>query len=190
MTLEATRVDTMCRWSTVRMGPRLLRYGDRKGASRRVPEQWLGIVVSGTSVACVHLDCGHDPAKLINQFTWQLQDGDRVDSYHNICERLSNYVRNNDISNVAIKASAAGQAGTSLAHLHSAELRGVICVSARMGGACVRPVQKALISRTFGSRKADEHIADDIYWDGVITGDVAKTRREAALLVLSQREAP
>lgn len=155
-----------------------------------MPEQWLGIVVSGTSVVCVHLDCGQDPAKLINQFTWRLQDGDRVDGYCNICERLRNYVCNSDIRKVAVKASAAGQAGTSLAHLRSAELRGVICVSARMGGARVRLVQKALISRTFGSKKADEYIADDTYWDSVITGDVAKTRREAALLALSQREEP
>lgn len=160
----------------------------REGVERGVQGQCLGIIVSGESVIGVHLNCGQDTPQLVNQFTWKLQRGDRVDAYCRMCERVGNYVSNEDIREVIVKASAVGPAGLGLSHLQSAELRGVVCVAARMEGARVSLVQKSQISRTFGSKKVDEYTADDTYWEHAISGDITRSRREAALLILSQRD--
>lgn len=150
-----------------------------------MPEHWLGIVVSGNDAVCVHLECGQNTPSLVNQFTWSLQAGDRAAAFATLFERLKDYVQEQHISNVAIKASAVGQNRPTLSHLYSAELRGIVSTAAKVGGANVIFVQKAVISRTFGSRKADDYIKDDTFWGAEVNGDVAKTRREAALLVLS-----
>jgi hypothetical protein len=102
--------------------------------------------------------------------------------------RSRDYVSENRIRNTVIKASAVGREKVKLGHLHSAELRGIVCIAAKIGGSEVSLVQKAAISRSFGERKADDYVKDDGFWDQQIEGDVAKTRREAALLILSQRE--
>lgn len=151
-------------------------------------DQWLGVVVSGTKVNFVHLECKNDEPKLISQFTWPLQDGDKSAAYALFFERTRDYVSENKIKNTVIKASSVGLEKVKLGHLHSAELRGIVCVAAQMGGANVILVQKATISRTFGKRKADDYVKDDGFWNEQIEGDIAKTRREAALLILSQRE--
>lgn len=146
----------------------------------------LGVVVSGDSLQVVHLDASQPKPILINQFTWKLQSGDVVDAYYCMHERVRDYVANHGVCEVIIKASAVGQSRPTLAHLHSAELRGVVSVGAKAGGATTRLVQKAVISRTFGDRKADQYVQDDAFWQDALDGDLAKGRREAALLVLSQ----
>ncbi len=146
----------------------------------------LGVTVSGEAIQVVHMDTGQTKPFLVNQFTWKLQTGDVVDAYHVMHERVRDYVANHGVSEVIIKASAVGQSRPTLAHLRSAELRGVICVAAKVGGAMARLVSKAVISRTFGDRKVDQYVEDDGYWKEALDGDLTKGRREAALLVLSQ----
>lgn len=150
-------------------------------------EGWLGVVVSGADAACVHLECGEYAPTLVNQFTWSLQAGDRASAYVTLYERIKDYVQEQGITKVALKASAVGQARTTVSHLHSAELRGIVSTAAKVAGADVIFVQKGVISRTFGARKVDEYIKDDTFWESGIIGDVAKTRREAAFQVLSQQ---
>jgi hypothetical protein len=89
---------------------------------------------------------------------------------------------------VVIKSSAVGQNNPTLAHLKSAELRGAISVASSGAGANTKMVQKAVISRTFGDRKADDYVKDDSFWEKSVSGELTKSRREAALLVLSQKD--
>ena len=151
-------------------------------------EKWLGVVVSGSQVNVAHLEIDNDSATVENQFTWKLQSGDSVSAYTEMAERFSDYIKNNAIDNVVIKSSAVGQARPTLAHLKSAELRGAISVASSGAGASTQLVQKAVISRTFGERKADEYVRDDSFWEDSVTGELTKSRREAALLVLSQKD--
>lgn len=150
-------------------------------------EEWLGVVVSGAQLVAVHVQLNDDSAVLTNQFTWKLQSGDDAEAYHAMFERVKDYVANNNVQRVIIKASAVGKSKPTLSHLRSAELRGVICVASVAGGARTDLVQKGTISRTFGKRNVDDYVKDDSFWDDEIIGELTKGRREAALLVLSQR---
>jgi len=150
-------------------------------------EQYIGIVASGAQLNGVHLEIDNDRAVLINQFAWKLQSGDQALAYAAMYDRVKDYVQNNTVHKVVIKASAVGKNKATLAHLKSAELRGVICVAAVAGGASTTLVQKGTVSRTFGDRKVDEYVKDDSFWDNEVSGNLTKGRREAALLVLSQR---
>lgn len=153
-----------------------------------MPKECMGIVVSGGQLLSVHLQVDGTTATLVNQHTWKLQSGDIVAAYSAMYERVRDYVSNNQVSEVVIKASAVGQNHPTLAHLKSAELRGVVSVAAAAGGASTTLVQKGTVSRTFGDRKADEYVQDDSFWQTAVIGELTKGRREAALLVLSQGE--
>jgi hypothetical protein len=148
---------------------------------------WLGLVVTGENITGVILDYSDSPPSVQGQVAWSLQSGDRVDALAVMYERMTNFVREEQIANVVIKASAAG-ASVTVKHLASAELRGVVAIAAKAGGANVRFVQKAVVSRTFGERNADEYIADDVFWSNAVSGDLLKGRREAALLILAANE--
>ena len=150
-------------------------------------KQYLGIVVSGAQLDAVHMEIDDSSAIVNNQFTWKLQSGDEVLAYAAMYDRVKDYIKNNAIEHVVVKASAVGQNKPTLAHLKSAELRGIISVASIGGGASTSLIQKGTVSRTFGDRKVDEYVKDDSFWDKQIVGDLAKGRREAALLVLSQR---
>ena len=147
----------------------------------------LGIVVSGSSLSAVHMEVDATTAIISNQFTWKLQSGDVESAYAAMHDRVRDFVQNNSITSVVIKASAVGNNKPTLAHLKSAELRGVTCVAAVAGGAQTSLIQKGTISRTFGDRKVDDYVQDDSFWQNEVVGDLTKGRREAALLVLSQR---
>ena len=149
-----------------------------------MPNQQLGLVVTGENVVGVILDFETTPPSVQGQFTWSLQSGDRVDALAVMYDRVMNFVAEEHITDVAIKASAAGRTVT-VKHLVSAELRGVVAVAAKNGGATVRLVQKAVVSRTFGERNADEYVADDSFWNTAVSGGLLKTRREAAFLLLA-----
>lgn len=100
---------------------------------------------------------------------------------------MVDYLTDNRVDRVVVKASALSQMGTKKAHLDAAELRGVISCAA----ASVTPVDaiaKAHISKTFGSRKVDEYLKDDDFWGGQISGKSIRIgSREAALLLLAAR---
>lgn len=150
-------------------------------------EQYLGIVVSGAQLEAVHLEIDGSSAILKNQFTWKLQSGDEALAYAAMYERIRDYVRNNTIEYAVIKASAVGKNKPTLAHLKSAELRGVVSAASVGGGASTALIQKGTVSRTFGDRNVDEYVKDDSFWDNQVIGDLAKGRREAALFVMSQK---
>lgn len=150
-----------------------------------MPEPRLGIVVSGAGISGVLLDFSNDPPVLMSQFTWSLQAGDRAGAYLVMYERLVNFVREQSVCVVAVKSSALSTGGTSIKHLESAELRGIAIVAAATAGAKVEVVAKAVVSRTFGSRKADAYIEDNLFWTNAVEGELAKTRREAALMLLA-----
>ena len=150
-------------------------------------EQWIGVVTSGSQLNAVHLELNDDNAVLMNQFTWKTQSGDETLAYAAMYERVKEYIENNAIKYAVIKASAVGKNKPTLAHLKAAEMRGIICVASVAGGATTKLVQKGAISRTFGERKVDDYVKDDSFWDDQILGELTKGRREAAILVLSQR---
>lgn len=151
-------------------------------------EQWMGIIASSGQILAVHLEINSDQTKLINQFTWKLQTGDEPSAYAVMYDRIKEYVENHNIQDVVIKGSAVGKNKATLAHLKSAEVRGVACVASVVGGADTKLVQKGTVSRTFGNRKVDDYVKDNSFWDDQALDDVTKGRREAALLILSQKD--
>jgi len=150
-------------------------------------EHWMGIIVSGSQIQVVHLAISGDNAVLTDQFNWKLQSGDQPHAYAAIYERIKEYIENNSVNHVVIKASAVGKNKATLAHLKSAEIRGVICAASVAGGAETKFILKGTISRTFGSRKVDDYVHDDTYWDNQGLSGLTKGRREAAILVLSEK---
>lgn len=151
-------------------------------------EKWVGITVNGESLNLVSLEFrdGDESPSVLEDLTWKLQTGAKPLSYNVMYDRIRNYLRENGIKYVAIKESAASQ-NTSLSHLHAAELRGVVMAAASAASSDVRTVKKAVISRTFGERKADEYISDDGFWESSLEGTLRKGSRETALIVISAK---
>ncbi|MEO0624093.1 MAG: hypothetical protein AAF183_17980 [Pseudomonadota bacterium] len=150
-----------------------------------MPERWVGIVVSGDNVIVVDAEVP-DNGQLIlqNDATWKLQKGDRATGYNVIGQQCRDYVQGNGVTRVLIKASAISLGGTKLAHLHSAELRGVIQGSA--ASVCrVKEFSKSALSRNFGKRKVDEYTKDEGFWMTHFTGAPLRAgSREAAIMLL------
>jgi hypothetical protein len=119
---------------------------------------------------------------------WTLQAGDRAAAYAVMHQRMLDYVRDQHIQRVVIKASALSMGSTKMGHLASCEVRGVV-ISAAASLAPTRLIAKALISRTFGSRKADEYLRDDAFWGQETNGAALRVgSREAALVLLAARK--
>jgi hypothetical protein len=80
-----------------------------------------------------------------------------------MAQQVSNYATENDIDLAVVKASAVSLGGTKKAHLESAELRGVVMMA--LGSVTnVECKSKAVISKTFGTRKVDSYVKDDGFW--------------------------
>jgi hypothetical protein len=154
-------------------------------------ERRVGLTVSGEKVVVVDARVPEDgPIVLLADHTWSLQKGGREDAYHVIYQQVANYLREHEIIRVVLKASAVNVRGSmKLAHLESAEVRGVVIAAAR--SVCpVRSIAKATISRRFGERKVDEYIKDDAFWRDNTEGvDLRAGSREAALLLIADRGA-
>jgi hypothetical protein len=152
--------------------------------------RWLGIVVSGNGLVAVDANVpANGPIEIISDSSWPLPKGDRPVAYGVIYDRVANYVRENQIEKVIIKASASTGKGGGLSFLLSAELRGVVAASAASIVKNVFMLAKSKITKTFGDRKADEYLKDDDYWTAEIEGEPLRMgSREAALLLLATRE--
>lgn len=151
-------------------------------------ERWLGVVVVGDKVTIVDTEVSDSgPLKIVADLTWDLQKGDRAQGYRVMADRIANHARENKIFNAVIKGSALSQGGTRLAHLESAELRGV-AMAALASVTNVQSTKKGHISKHFGDRKADEYLADDAFWKKEISGTLRKGSREAALLILATKK--
>jgi hypothetical protein len=154
-------------------------------------ERRIGFKVSGDKVIVVDAEVPDDgPIVLQADHTWSLQKGAREDAYNVLYQQVANYLREHDIKRVVLKGSAVNLRGSmKLAHLESAEVRGVVIAAAR--SVCpVRSVTKAMISRTFGDRNVDEYVKDGDFWDENVEGVNLRTgSREAALLLIADQGA-
>ena len=151
-------------------------------------ERWVGMVVSGDKVTVVDAEVPDTgPLSLQADVTWRLQAGEKPAAYNVLSQLCANYLRENGINKVLVKASATSRAGIKIGHFHSAELRGV--VQAASASICeVKVVSKAALSRGFGERKVDEYTKDDGYWDQHFDGDPLRAgSREAAIMLLAER---
>ena len=155
-----------------------------------MPTRRVGIIASGEAATIVDVEVPDDPSRpitLISDDTWRLQKGDRASAYAVLHQRCADYLRENGIAEVVVKASALSTSGVKLSHLESAEVRGVIIAAAAT--ACrVKVLAKAAISRNFGDRKVDEYLKDESFWAvAVAGGKLRKTSREAAMLLIAAR---
>jgi hypothetical protein len=154
-------------------------------------ERCVGFVIVGEVVTVVDVetpDCLDEPLTIVADDTWKLQAGERAEAYTVLHQRCADYLRENGVGSVVVKASALPTNGTpKLSLLTSAELRGVVIAAA--ASVCpVRVLSKAAISRTYGERKVDEYLQDDGFWDEQTQGGwLRKTSREAAMLLIAAR---
>jgi len=156
-------------------------------------ERWLGLTASKDSVVMVDAeipDDGDDPIIIHSDDTWRVQKGDRAEAYNVLHHQCADYVKENAIDVVVVKASAvAGKGSATLGFLLSAEVRGIV-IAAAASHCPVKALSKAVISRTYGDRKVDEYLADDSFWaDNTNGGELRKLSREAAMLLIAARNA-
>ena len=153
--------------------------------SRRV-----GFVVVGEAITVVDAqvpDDGALPITVLSDSTWALQKGNRGSSLAVLHQRCADYLRENHIDFVVVKASALPTGAAKLALLASAEVRGVV-IAAAASVSRVEILSKAVVSRTYGDRKVDEYLKDDDFWDEHAVGHrLRKTSREAAMIVIASR---
>lgn len=152
----------------------------------------VGFVIVGEVVTVVDVEMPDNPDApmiVVADATWRVQEGEKAPAYAVLHQRCADYLRENDVGFVVIKASALPTSGApKLGLLTSAEVRGIIIAAA--ASVCeVRVVSKAMISRTYGARKVDEYIQDDDFWDDQTQGGrLRKTSREAAMLLIAARD--
>jgi hypothetical protein len=153
-------------------------------------ERCVGLVIVGEVITVVDTeipDDANDPLTIVADTTWKLQIGAKAPAYAFLHQRCANYLRENTVRSVVVKASALPTGAAKLSLLTSAEVRGVIIAAA--ASVCeVKVMAKAVISRTYGERKVDEYLQDDDFWNGrTLGGKLRKTSREAAMLVIAAR---
>lgn len=153
--------------------------------------RWLGINASKDSVSVIDAEIPRSgPIIILSDDNWKVQKGDRATAYSVLHQQCADYVRENGIGAVVVKASAVtGQGSAKLGLLTSAEVRGVLMAAA--GAHCtVKALSKAAISKTYGDRKVDEYCADDAFWAANTTGQsLRKMSRETAMLLIAARNA-
>lgn len=154
-------------------------------------ERRVAFVVVGEAVTVVTAEIPDDPDEPVTVLadeTWKLQKGAKAPAYAVLHQRCHDYLRENKVDSVVVKASALPQGAAKLGLLNSAEVRGVI-VAAAASVCGVDLLSKAVISRTYGERKVDEYIQDDEFWnENMQGGNLRKTSREAAMLIVASRK--
>lgn len=153
--------------------------------------RFLGLGASRNEVICVDVEI-HDnsqPIVVLLDHTWKIQEGDRGAAYNVLYQQCADYVRENQIDRVIVKASAVtGQGAARLGMLLSAEVRGVV-IAAAASASAVSQLSKAVISRTYGDRNVDEYVSDDAFWAEYIEGkSLRKKSREVAMLLIAARD--
>lgn len=152
--------------------------------------RWLGLSAAKEDVTYVDVEVPDDdgPIVVLADGTWKVQKGDRASAYNVLYHQCADYVRDNGIEAVYVKASAVtGKGAARLGMLESAEVRGVI-IAAGASESTVSQLKKGVVSRTYGKRKVDEYVADDSFWDEHTTGGkLRKGSREVAMLLIAAR---
>jgi len=155
-------------------------------------KRWLGLSASKEGVIYVDAEIPDDdgPLVVLADDTWKVQKGDRPAAYNVLHQQCADYIRENHIDAVVVKASAVtGKGAARLGMLESAEVRGVIIAAAASVGP-VMQLKKGVISRTYGDRNVDDYVADDSFWDEHTTGGkLRKMSREVAMLLVAARNA-
>lgn len=151
-------------------------------------KRWMGIAVTGAKAVLVTaIEEAGKPLEIVADETVDLHSGDRAEAYKIMHDRVSDRVAHNKVDEVFIKASA-WTSGMKLAHLESAELRGVV-IAAAGTSAKVRTVSSAQITKTFGKRKFEDYVKDDSFWPPKISGVKLRSgSRPAALLLIAARD--
>lgn len=155
-------------------------------------KRWLGLSTSKDSVIVVDAKIPSDqdePIEIVMDDGWRIQKGNRAAAYSVLHQQCADYVRENQIEAVFVKASAVmGRGSAKLGLLTGAEVRGVVMAAA--GALCsVKELSKAVISKTYGDRKVDEYCADDVFWaDKTAGGELRKLSRETAMLLIAARK--
>ena len=153
-------------------------------------KRYVAFVVVGDVVTLVDAQVPKDndsPITILSDTSWSLQNGDRGQALAVLHQRCADYLRENEVKFVVVKASALPTGSVKLSLLGSAEVRGVV-IAAAASTSEVIILSKALISRTYGERKVDEYLKDDGFWDEhTVGGKLRKTSREAAMLIIAGR---
>lgn len=151
-------------------------------------ERWAGIAVSGDRVTLVDAIVPDEgPLELQADHTFKLQRGERAEGYHVIHRQIAEYLAQQKINCVIVKASATSKK-MGKGHLEAAELRGVAMAAAASVTQC-RSMAMAAVSRNYGERKAAEYVADDDFWDENVIGcRLRNGSREAAMVLLAARK--
>lgn len=147
-------------------------------------ESIIGFSNKSDVVTAVGIQFTEDTPEVFLDQDWKLQSGNRAEAYFVIQERIVNELRERNIKNVVIKGSIAPARSTLLAHLHTAELRGVVMAAAAQAQARPEMITKTTLSRTFGNRKTDEYVADGSFWSTAVLGALRVASREIAMMVL------
>jgi len=155
-------------------------------------KRWLGLSAFKDSVTVVDVEIPDDNGPIVvkSDDNWRVQKGDRAVGYSVLHRQCTDYIKENGIDAVVVKASAvSGKGSTKLGLLTGAEVRGVVMAAA--GALCpVNALSKAVVSKTYGDRKVDEYVADDAFWATHTTGGaLRKLSREAAMLLIAARNA-
>lgn len=152
-------------------------------------ERWLGIVVSSNKVIVVIADVdGASAPNVTFDATWSLQTGDRYQAYAVMYRRIADLAMTKEVTRAVVKESAVSRSGTTKAHLEAAELRGVV-LAALASATQTQVLSKSAISRKFGTRKADEYLSDDVFWQTATAGTPIRIgSREAALVLVAALE--
>jgi len=145
---------------------------------------YAGITVARAEADVVLLSVDGDTAGLEAVTTFRLQNEDRPTAYHVLFEQLGDFLKNKGVATACIQGSAVNLRGTTMAHLESAELRGVVGAAAASAGCKVHIISPAVASRQFGNRKRDEYLADDQFWLEKGLCDLKKGKRGAAFVAL------
>jgi hypothetical protein len=154
-------------------------------------KRWVGLSASKEAVTVVDAEIPDNDGPIMVKYdsNWKVQKGsDRGAAYNVLHQQCGDYIRENKIDAVFVKASAVtGQGSAKLGLLTGAEVRGVVMAAA--GGLCpVTALSKAVISKTYGDRKVDEYVADDAFWAAHTTGgELRKLSRETAMLLIAAR---
>jgi hypothetical protein len=153
-------------------------------------KRYVGFVVVGEAVTVVDAQVANingASITILSDATWNLQNGDRGAALAVFHQRCADYLHENEVDIVVVKASALPTGSAKLALLASAEVRGVV-IAAAASVSVVKILSKSLISRTFGERKVDEYVKDDDFWNAhTVGGKLRKTSREAAMLIIATK---
>jgi hypothetical protein len=158
-----------------------------------MPKRWLGMSTSKDAVIVVDVRIPDDedmPIEILLDESWKVQNGKRAAAYSVLHQQCADYVHENQIEAVFVKASAVmGRGSAKLGLLTGAEVRGVVMAAA--GGLCpTSELSKGVISKTYGERKVDEYCADDAFWaENTVGGQLRKLSRETAMLLIAARNA-